>query len=331
MSFLHPVVLVALVAIPLLVLWYVRQQRLRAQAAEAFANPTLVPSVAPSSPRWRRHVPMLVFALALAVLIVAAARPQRTRGGPDQHAPRSCSPTTPAARWRRPTCRPPAWSPRSGPTTSSSTGSRTRVRVGLVEFNTKAALLQSPTTDRGAGQVRASLSCASTGGTAIGDAIQTALQGSAKRPAPERQAAAERDRAALGRGLRRGLGPAHRRPAGGREAHPDLHGRARHAERHGHGEARQQDRHRARPARPRSSSQQIARIAHGESFTVADAKKLDTVYQRLGAELGHKKVKHEITAELAGGGLVLAAARQRRVAALVRTARMNREHTKENT
>jgi Ca-activated chloride channel family protein len=51
--------------------------------------------------------------------------------------------------------------------------------------------------------------------------------------------------------------------------------------------------------------QQIARIAHGESYTVADAKKLDTVYEHLGKELAHKKVKHEVTAGFAGVGLLL--------------------------
>jgi Ca-activated chloride channel family protein len=82
MSFLHPAVLVALLAIPLLVAWYVSQQRRRSRAAAAFAAPALSASVTPRRPRWRRHVPMLAFGLALAVLIVAAARPQRTIAEP---------------------------------------------------------------------------------------------------------------------------------------------------------------------------------------------------------------------------------------------------------
>src|SRR5262249_54736301 len=72
MSFLHPAVLVALVAIPLLIAWYLKQQRQRTKAAEAFTNPVLTPSVAPNRPRWRRHVPMLAFLIALGALIVAA-------------------------------------------------------------------------------------------------------------------------------------------------------------------------------------------------------------------------------------------------------------------
>ena len=79
------------------------------------------------------------------------------------------------------------------------------------------------------------------------------------------------------------------------------------------------------PSRPTlSNSQQIARITHGEAYTVANAKKLDTVYQRLGKELGHKKVKQEITGELAGGGLMLAADRQRRVTRVVWSACIDR-------
>src|SRR2546430_10142525 len=78
MSFASPLVLLALLAIPLLARWYVGAQRRRARAATAFVMPDLTASVAPRRPRWRRHLPMLAFALALAVLILAAARPQQT-------------------------------------------------------------------------------------------------------------------------------------------------------------------------------------------------------------------------------------------------------------
>ena len=74
MSFASPLVLLALLAIPLLVRWYYGLAAARAVAASAFVAPPLhTLGRARSGPRWRRHVPMLAFVLALAVLIAAAA------------------------------------------------------------------------------------------------------------------------------------------------------------------------------------------------------------------------------------------------------------------
>ncbi|HWF26751.1 MAG TPA: BatA domain-containing protein, partial [Solirubrobacteraceae bacterium] len=78
MSFAAPLVLLALLAIPLLIAWYMGRQRSRAVAASAFVTSALTPSVVPRDPRWRRHAPMVVFAAALTVLIAAAARPQQS-------------------------------------------------------------------------------------------------------------------------------------------------------------------------------------------------------------------------------------------------------------
>jgi Ca-activated chloride channel family protein len=50
---------------------------------------------------------------------------------------------------------------------------------------------------------------------------------------------------------------------------------------------------------------EIARLSHGQAFTATDAHGLNAVYERLGAQLGHKKVKHDMTASFAGGGLAL--------------------------
>src|SRR5438270_8025742 len=180
MSFLHPAVLVALVAVPLLIWWYSGQQRRRARAASAFMAPALSASVAPRRPRWRRHVPMLALLLALAVLIVAAARPQRTVAVPistasimlandtsGSMAARDVAPSRLAAAQRA--------SNQFLATVPDS------VRVGLLEFNTRVALLQAPTTDHSL--VRSALAqLRVTGGTAIGDALRTALRAVANVP-----------------------------------------------------------------------------------------------------------------------------------------------------
>ena len=173
MSFLHPAVLVALLVIPLLIAWYVGQQRRRGRAAAAFAAPVLSASVAPRRPRWRRHVPMLAFALALAVLIVAAARPQRTVAEPVDTASIMLANDTSgsmAATDVAPS-RLAAAEKAANRFLAKVPGS---VRVGLLEFNTTVALLQSPTTDHAlVSSALAQLRV--TGGTAIGDALRTAL------------------------------------------------------------------------------------------------------------------------------------------------------------
>src|SRR3954467_13521117 len=106
MSFASPGFLVALVALPVLVAWYVGRQRERRRAAAAFAAPALAPSVVPRRPGWRRpvpaairaspvpaprrgwrrHVPALIVAIAVAALVVAAARPQTTVAVPQEQA-----------------------------------------------------------------------------------------------------------------------------------------------------------------------------------------------------------------------------------------------------
>jgi Ca-activated chloride channel family protein len=75
-SFAAPLVLLALLVLPLLGAWYLGEQDRRGRAALAFATEPLTPSVAPHRPGWRRHVPYALFALALTALIVAAARPR---------------------------------------------------------------------------------------------------------------------------------------------------------------------------------------------------------------------------------------------------------------
>ncbi len=302
MSFVQPTVLVALLAIPLLVKWYADQQRKRARAATLFVAPALIASVAPTRPRWRRHLPMLAFALALALLIVAAARPQRTVAAPvdaasimlandisGSMAAADVKPSRLAAAQRAATR-----------FLASVPGS---ARVGLLEFNTKPTLLQSPTTDHSL--ARSALSqLRVSGGTAIGDAIQTALRVLASIP-PHGGKRPPSAIVLLSDGASDfGSDPlaAARQAAA---AHVPIYtvelGTA-----NGVVRVKRGTRTVTIPV-PTSPHQlaEIARISRGQAFTVGDAKRLNAVYVRLGAALGHKKVKQEITAGFAGGGLVL--------------------------
>ncbi len=302
MSFLHPALLVALVAIPLLIWWYAGEQRRRAKAASAFAAPTLSASVAPRRPRWRRHVPMLAFALALAVLIVAAARPQRTVAVPISTATIMLANDTSGSMAARDVA-PSRLAAAQRAANEFVAGVPDSVRVGLLEFNSRVTVLQAPTADHSL--VRSALAqLRVTGGTAIGDAIRTALRSvasaaktSGKQP-PAAIVLLSDGSSDVGSDP---LTAAQQAAAAHVPIYTVVLGTANGTvtEKRGSGTVTIP----VPPDPPQLAA--IARISHGQAFTATNAKGLDTVYQHLGAELGHKKVKHEITAGFAGGGLVL--------------------------
>jgi Ca-activated chloride channel homolog len=303
MSFVHPVVLVALVAIPLLVMWYLHHQRRRVDAASTFVTPALTQSVAPRHPRWRRHVPMLAFLLALVLLIVAAARPQRTLAKTvdsasimllnDTSGSMAATDVAPS--------RLVAAERADDRFLAKVPGS---VRVGLIELNTKVTLLQSPTTDHAlvksaVAQLRV------TGGTAIGDALRTALRTLALEP---RAPGGKRPPAAIVL-LSDGANDVGSDPITAAQQAATAHIPIYTVEL-GTPNGTVTEKRGAQtvtvpvPPDPQQLGE-IARVSHGQAFTATDAKGLDTIYERLGAQLGHKKVKHEMTASFAGGGLVL--------------------------
>jgi Ca-activated chloride channel family protein len=304
MTFAAPLVLVALVAIPLLGIWYAGHQRARRRAAAAFAAPRLAGSVTPNRPGWRRHAPILVFAIALAALIVAAARPQRTVAVPVERASimlvtdvsgsmeaTDVAPSRLVAARRaakRFVARVPA-----------------KVNVGVMAFNEHPQVLQSPTTDRGA--VDDALDrLRSSGGTATGSAIQAAVRILDRAGGPKTSRRPPAAIVLLSDGVSvRGVDPL----AAARQA------RARHipvytvalgtpqgtitVPRPGGGTE-------IRPVPPDPESlAQIARASGGRTATATGASALDQVYERLGSLLARRDVKREVTAGFAGGALAL--------------------------
>jgi Ca-activated chloride channel family protein len=75
-SFLAPGRLWLLLLVAALAAVYVLVQRQRAEYVVRFTELSLLASVAPKVPAWRRHVPAALLLLALTVLTVAVARPQ---------------------------------------------------------------------------------------------------------------------------------------------------------------------------------------------------------------------------------------------------------------
>ncbi len=78
MSFQWPELLWGLAALPLLVAAYLWLQRRRKRLALRYANLSLVREALARGPGWRRHVPPALILVAIALMIVASARPEGT-------------------------------------------------------------------------------------------------------------------------------------------------------------------------------------------------------------------------------------------------------------
>lgn len=75
MTFFWPFMLWLLALLPVLVMLYILVLRRKKKGAVRFANLSMVKAAMGKSVGWRRHVPPALFLVALAVLIVATARP----------------------------------------------------------------------------------------------------------------------------------------------------------------------------------------------------------------------------------------------------------------
>jgi Ca-activated chloride channel family protein len=302
-SFAAPLVLLALLALPLLAAWYLVQQGDRRAAAAAFASPALQPSVAPRRPGWRRHLPMLAFLLALALLVLAAARPQRSVAVPVERAAIMLATDVSGSML--------ATDVEPNRLIAAKRAARVfldevprRVNVGVLAFNNHATVLQSPTRDRV--DTRAAIDrMAVSGGTATGEAIATAVtalratpgEGGRRPPAAivlisDGTSTYGRDPVQAARAARRARIPIYTVALGtarGTIEVPD-----------GDGGTRTE-----RVPPDREALAEIARASGGETFAAASTDRLSTVYERLGSQLSHRDGKRQVTSAFAAGGLAL--------------------------
>jgi Ca-activated chloride channel homolog len=168
-TFTQPLVLVALVAVPLLLgLWLWNDRRRRASAAR-FSTLALLPNLVPRNPGRLRYVPLALLLVALTALIVGAARPHTRLLIPHKEATvvlaidvsRSMDATD---------VRPSRLAAAVSAAKAFLTKIPTTYNVALVAFGSRAFLAVPPTTDHSL--VRTGLDTLSSGeGTALGDAI----------------------------------------------------------------------------------------------------------------------------------------------------------------
>jgi Ca-activated chloride channel family protein len=302
-SFATPLALLALAALPLLALAYLGQQRSRRVAAAAFASPALQASVAPRRPGFRRHLPMFAFLLAIAALIVAAARPQRTVAVPIERASIMLANDV-SGSMTATDVKPTRLAAAKRAAKGFLAKVPKRVNVGLLAFNDTARVLQSPTTDRSA--VNSAIdNMTVSGGTATGNAIATATSVLSKAPA----AGQKRPPAAIVL-LSDGASTRGQDPVAAAQAARKLHipvytvvlGTSEGTITVKKSDGSTQT---VRVPPDPASLAQISRASGAATFTAPTASGLKQVYEKLGSQLGHKKQKHQVTTAFAGGGLAL--------------------------
>jgi Ca-activated chloride channel homolog len=175
-SFGNPLLLLTLLAIPAAAVLYVLAQRRRMQYAVRFTNLDVLSQVAGGRP-WRRYVPPVLFALALASLSFAVARPQAKTLVPVDRA--TVILVIDASLSMQATdVEPSRLSAAQNAVRTFLDRVPKRVRVGLVVFSGEAEVGAPPTTDHEL--VRESVDSIGAfsgyGGTAIGDALVRAVE-----------------------------------------------------------------------------------------------------------------------------------------------------------
>ena len=302
MSFVSPLALLFLLAVPLALLAHVMAGRRRRRYPVRFPAFATLAAVAAPEPRWRRHVPAGLLALALAALAVSLARPERTVQVPVERA--SVVLVTDISRSMSATdVSPTRLEAARGAAESFLDKVPDELRVGLVAFSDSAQTLQTPTTDHDA--VSSALELLQPiAGTATGAGLGTALddlkvrpgEGSQRRPpaalvllsdgSATDGAAADQ----VAEEARRQRVPIYTVALGTPDGEIEIQGRTLRV-----------------PPDP-AALQRIAETSGGQAFEAEDADQLDAVYDRLGSQIGTKPEKQEITSVFAGGALLLLAA-----------------------
>lgn len=303
MSFQAPWFLLLLALVPLAAVLYLAGERSRARRAGGFASAALMPAVAPVRPGFRRHMPMLVYAFALAALAIALARPEATVAVPEERA--AVVLTTDTSGSMESTDVAPS---RMEAVRKAAIDFLDRapkgLRVGTVAFNHRVRRIEAPTTDRA--PVRAvTEDLQPRGGTATGEALTASLavleqaRGKTK-PKPPAAIILISDGAST-----------HGRPPlpvaqRAKKLKIPIYTVALGTD-EGTIEVKRKDGTTEQKAVPpdRATMQQIAEISGGKTFNATDGDEVSGVYEKLGSQVAMRDEKRQITAGFAGGAAVL--------------------------
>lgn len=178
MTWLSPERLWLLLGVAALAVAYVVAQRRRSRYAVRFTNLKLLDRVAPKRPGWRRHLPASLFLAMLGLLVVGFAQPQA-----EVRVPRERATVLVAVDVSRSMLAADVAPNRLDAAKEAARGFvedlPEQFNVGLVGFAGQASVFVPPGTDRtqlSAGIDRLADGSAGQAGTAIGDAIASALE-----------------------------------------------------------------------------------------------------------------------------------------------------------
>ena len=304
MSFQAPLFLLALALVPIAAVLYVLADRRRKANAARFAAPALMPAVAPLRPGARRHLPLVLYAAALAAVAVALARPEATVAVPEERAAVILATDTSGSMQARDVS-PSRMTAVRRAALRLLDDAPEELRVGAVAFNHSVRAIEPPRADRrDARKLVAGLR--PSGGTATGEGLAAALglliregQRAGKRPPAavillsDGASTHGRDPVEVAREAARARIPVYtvalgtdsgtievKRPDGSlvtRSVPPD-----------------------------REAMRRIATISGARSFSADEGDQLGEVYDRLGSQVATREEQREVTAAFAAGaGLLL--------------------------
>jgi Ca-activated chloride channel family protein len=299
MSFAAPIWLLGLALIPLILLALaVARRRARRYAVRFTALPALK-AASGRAAAWRRRLPAALALAALAALVVAMAKPQRTVAVAVERA--SIMLVTDHSRSMQASdVKPDRLSAAQKAANAFVSRLPGPVRVGIVAYSDAPDAVQSPSDDHDAtrriidGQV-------ADGATATGDALQVALdtltrqrQNGRRPPAAiillsDGKTTVGRDPVEVAREAGRLKIPISTVALGTSDAtvpNP-LYGPP------------------LSVAPDPETLRAIAKASGGRAFTAEDANRLSNIYRSLGSQLGTKNAKREVTAAFALGAIVL--------------------------
>jgi Ca-activated chloride channel family protein len=300
MSFATPIWLLGLALVPLALLAYQVSRRRGSRYAVRYTAVPALRVAAGAVPAWRRHLPAALALAALAALVLALAKPQKTVAVPVERA--SIMLVTDHSRSMSATDVSP------DRLSAAQRAARTflntlpdQVRVGAVAFSDTPDAVQAPSSDHDDarrivdGQV-------ADGATATGAALEVAIDAlkndkqNGKRPPSaiillsDGKTTVPPDPVPVARTAGQLKIPIYTVALGTRDAtvpNPNPFGTP------------------LLVAPDPQTLRQIAQVSGGKAFTAEDSDSLKSIYKTLGSQLGTKTQKKQITATFAIGGLVL--------------------------